>query len=79
MRPLARAARPVRSRGGRPEQVVENVRTMISMVPQHFAVTIALMNHKDQRLTRGAPPRCPSGSTHRPQSRRDLCHGSPTR
>jgi sulfatase maturation enzyme AslB (radical SAM superfamily) len=39
------------TRGGDLEKVVRNVKTMISMVPANFDVTIALMTHKLQQIT----------------------------
>ncbi|MGB8853554.1 MAG: radical SAM/SPASM domain-containing protein [Pirellulales bacterium] len=46
------------TRGGKLETVIGNIRTMLSIVPGDFTVTIALMNHKDQRLTPGDIDRC---------------------
>jgi pyruvate-formate lyase-activating enzyme len=39
------------TRGGDVDKVIENIRTMISIVPADFGVTIALMNHKTQEIT----------------------------
>jgi sulfatase maturation enzyme AslB (radical SAM superfamily) len=39
------------TRGGKLEKVIRNVQNLISMAPPTFDITIALMNHKIQRLT----------------------------
>ncbi len=39
------------TRGGKLSKVIKNVQTMLTMTPKDFKVTIALMNHKLQRLT----------------------------
>ena len=38
------------TRGGKLEKVIDNVRTLIAMAPASFAITIALMNHRDQTI-----------------------------
>ncbi|MEI6984988.1 MAG: radical SAM protein [Rhodospirillaceae bacterium] len=40
-----------RTRGGDLNKVIANVQSLIALVPPEFRITIALMNHKDQRLT----------------------------
>lgn len=39
------------TRGGKLEKVIRNVQEMIRIVPPSFQITIALMNHKDHRVT----------------------------
>lgn len=39
------------TRGGKLEKVIRNVQEMIAIVPSTFQVTIALMDHKDHRIT----------------------------
>ena len=39
------------TRGGKLEKVIKNVQDMIKLVPSTFKITIALMNHKDHRIT----------------------------
>ena len=40
------------TRGGQLEKVIHNVQAMIQLVPDTFKITVALMNHKDHRLTK---------------------------
>lgn len=39
------------TRGGKLDKVIHNVQEMIKIVPDTFKITVALMNHKDYRLT----------------------------
>ncbi len=39
------------TRGGKLEKVINNIQEMIRIVPDTFQITIALMNHKDHRIT----------------------------
>ena len=38
------------TRGGKLDKVIDNVRTMIEIVPADFMIVIALMNHRDQTI-----------------------------
>lgn len=40
------------TRGGKLEKVIDNIQQMIRLVPNTFKITVALMNHKDYRLTK---------------------------
>jgi MoaA/NifB/PqqE/SkfB family radical SAM enzyme len=40
------------TRGGKLAKVIGNVQEMIKIVPPSFQITVALMDHKDQRVTR---------------------------
>ena len=39
------------TRGGKLEKVIENIQEMITIVPKSFQITVALMDHKDNRVT----------------------------
>lgn len=41
-----------KTRGGKLEKVIHNVQEMIQLVPDTFEIIVALMNHKDHRLTK---------------------------